>query len=131
MLVAEMLAHFCQADHGSMYVITQSVGVASQTDWLRTLTQVRVKDAQTIAVVLGVLNEIDAARNERNTIVHGTWRAHTEPGHAMVQTFNWSRAEVARDELWDLQELDAVIEHIQRLQLMLGNLGLKMGFLKT
>jgi hypothetical protein len=37
MLLGEMLAHFCHADHGSMYVITQNVAIATVTGWLRTL----------------------------------------------------------------------------------------------
>lgn len=129
MLLGEALAHFCHADPGSMYVITHNVSVATQTDWLRTLTEIQVKDATTKKVILDLLGEVDDARTERNTIVHGTWRAHHEPGFAWVQTFKWDRAEVVRDELWSLGDLDAAAQNIASLQLMLANLGVKMGFL--
>jgi hypothetical protein len=100
MLLGEMLAHFCHADPGSMYVITHNVSVATQTDWLRTLAEIQVKDETTKKVILDLLNEVDGARTERNTIVHGVWRAHSEAGFGFVQTFRWDRQEVVRDELW-------------------------------
>jgi hypothetical protein len=129
-LLAEMLAHSCHADPGAMYVITQNVSAATITDWLRTLTQIQIKDAPSATVILNLLNEIDDARGERNTIVHGTWFAADEPGFAWLQTFKWERQEVARSELWSTGDLDAVIDNLTTIQLMLSNLGITMGFLK-
>ena len=129
MLLGEMLAHFCSADHGAMYVITHNVSVATQTDWLRTLTEIQVKDDATKKVILELLNRVDDARTERNTVVHGTWRAHAERGFAFVQTFRWDRQEVVRDELWSVADLDATAEDIASLQTMLTNLGIRMKFL--
>lgn len=129
MLLAEMLAHFCHAQPGAMYVITQNVSAASIIGWLRTLTHIQVKDANTLAVVLDLLNEVDDVRNDRNTIVHGTWRAADDPGFAWCQTFSWERKEVARSELWSVADLDDVINDLCRAQLMLANLGVRMGFL--
>lgn len=130
MLLAEMLAHFCHADHGAMYVVTQSVSSASIIGWLRTLTDIQVKDQAQAKVVLELLNEVDDARTERNTIIHGTWRAADDPGFAWVHTLRWGRQEVAREELWSLADLDAAIHNLTQVQLMLANLGVKMGFLK-
>jgi hypothetical protein len=130
MLLGETLSHFCHADPGSMYVITQNVSAATVTDWLRTLVQIKVKEDTSAKIILDLLTEIDAARAERNTVVHGVWRAHEEPGFGWVQTFRWERSEVVKNELWSLADLDAVAEDLMRLQLMLGNLGIKLGFLK-
>lgn len=129
MLLSEMLAHFCSAQPGAMYVITQNVSSASIIGWLRTLTHIQVKNADTLVVILDLLNEVDEVRADRNTIVHGTWRAADDPGFAWCQTFNWERKKVARSELWSLADLDAVISDLQRAQIMLANLGVKMGFL--
>ena len=129
MLLGEMLAHFCRADPGSMYVITHNVSVATQTDWLRTLAEIHVKDVATKKVILDLLKEVNDTRAERNTIVHGVWRAHTELGFGFVQTFRWERQEVVRDELWSAADLDATAEHIASLQTMLTNLGIRMNFL--
>ena len=44
MLLGETLSHFCDADPGSMYVISHNVSAATITDWLRTLIQIKVKE---------------------------------------------------------------------------------------
>ncbi len=130
LLLAEMLAHFCRADHGSMYVITQNVSSATINGWLRILTEIHVKDMAAKETILAMLKEIDDAREERNLIVHGVWKTHDTPGFAWVQTMRWERSEVFKTELWSVPDLDAAIENIVGCQTMLGNLGLKLGFLK-
>lgn len=131
MLLGEMLAHFCKADHGSMYVITQSVSGSTITDWLRTLAQIKIKEDAGRKVIMDLLAEVDAARSERNTYVHGVWNGHEEPSLATVQTFKWDRAEVVQTSVCSVADLDDVISHLETVQLMLGNLGLGMGFLKA
>ena len=128
-LLAEMVAHFCVAEPGAMYVITNTVSGATMTDWLRTLTKIKVKDALSEKTITDLLAEIDTVRAERNAYVHGLWVAHGEAGFATVQTFNWDRREVVQTALCSTADLDGVIEHIATLQLMLGNLGIKLGFL--
>jgi hypothetical protein len=130
MLLGEALAHFCDADPGSMYVITQNVSAATVTDWLRTLVSIRVHDASWQQVILKLLKEVDAAREDRNIIVHGVWRGHETPGFGWVRTMRWERQEVTRDELWSLADIDYSIAHQESLQLGLANLGIKFGFLK-
>lgn len=129
MILSEMLAHFCQADHGSMYVITKNVSASTITDWIRTLTKIKVQPDTSQKIILDLLTEVDLARSERNTVVHGVWRAHDTPGFGLVQTFNWDRQEVMRDELWSTSDLDAVIEDLHDIQKRLSGLGLTMGFL--
>ncbi len=128
-LLAEMLAHFCRADHGAMYVITQNVSAATVTGWLRTLTEIQVKDVASAKVILDLLSEVDDARAERNTIIHGTWTSSDDPSAAFVRTFKWERQEVSRSELWSIDDLDDLLNRLTNIQLMLGNLGLSMGFL--
>jgi len=129
-LLAEMLSYFCHADPGAMYVISQSASSANVLKWLRQLVELQVHEPATVKILINLLDEIDAIREERNTVAHGLWRAHEEPGFAWVHTLRWGRSEVARDEHWSLADLDALIEDIRRMQLAVGNLGLKLGFLK-
>ncbi len=131
MLLAEMLAQFCDANHGAMYVITQNVSNATVTDWLRILTELRVEDGDTADIILDLLKQINDTRADRNVVVHGTWRGHNDPGFAWVQTVKWDRREVARDALWSVEDLNDLIDRITAIQLMLGNIGIQMGFLKT
>jgi hypothetical protein len=130
-LLADMLAHFCHAEPGAIYVLTQNVSNSTVGSWLRTLIDIKIKDAHFAKIIADLLTEVDDARTERNVIVHGLWRGHEEgDGFAWVQTLRWDRAEVARDELWSLADLDESIDNIQKIQLMLSNLGVRMGFLK-
>jgi hypothetical protein len=129
-MLAEMLAFYCRADPGSLYVITQKTASSSQIEWLRVLTQIKVKEPDTAKVILDLLTEIDDARCERNTIVHGIWRGHDTPGFGWVRTINWERCEVVKTELWSSADLDSAAENIVHLQLKLANLGRIMGFLK-
>lgn len=127
-LLGEMLSHFCRADPGAMYVITQTVSAATITSWLRTLTQIQVHDGDSAKVISDLLNDVDDARSERNTIVHGIWWAADDPGFAWVQTARWEREEVTRSELWSIGDLDATIANMNAIQLMLANLGIKLDF---
>lgn len=129
-ILSEFLSHMCHADPGAMYVITQTVASASVVTWCRRLVEIQVKDPQSRDVILNLLKEIDAARAERNTIVHGNWEAGDAPGFARVKTFRWDRQEVARDELRSIADFDGFLADLLLLQLQLANLGIKMGFLK-
>ena len=131
-LLAEMLSHFCTADPGSLYVITQTTSAASIVGWLRTLCRIRVKNPDTVNTLVNLLNEVDDARADRNTVVHGTWFAfEDDAGYGYVNTMKWDRAEVSKTELWSADDLMDVIHEIENLQLKLGNLGLSIGFLRT
>jgi hypothetical protein len=129
-LTAEFLAHLLQADPGAMYVITQSAANSAITNWVKTLIEIRFKDHDATGILLNLFKEIEDARLERNTIIHGLWHADPQPGFAHVGTFRWTREEVARDEMWSTHDLDDFIEHVRLLQRQLGNLGLRLGFLK-
>jgi hypothetical protein len=128
-LLSEMVSHFCAADPGAMYVVTQNVGTATIINWLRTLIEIKIKDALSAKIIGDLLLEIDDVRKTRNTLVHGTWWAGDTPEHGYVQTFRWDRTEVVKSELWSAQDIQEVVEEIKTLQLKLSNLGIKMGFL--
>ena len=130
MLLAEMLAHFCSADSGSMYVITQNVSAATITDWLRTLLDIKPALAGSRDIVRKLLADIDTARKERNDIVHGVWTAHDDPAFGWLRTTRWDRKEVSQVALWSLGDIDDAIAHQHSLQLGLANLGIKLGFLR-
>lgn len=129
-LLNECLAHFLGADHGSMYVLTYNVSNATVSGWLRTLTDIRAAP-QIHTALIQLLDDIDATRAERNVVVHGQWWAHDEPGYALATTLRMDRKEVVRSELWSVDDLDALIDHIRTLQLALGNLGLQLGYFKS
>lgn len=130
MLLSEMLAHFCHADPGSMYVITQDVSIASVTSWLRTLTEIQVKEPGSRKVLIDLLNEIDDVRARRNIVVHGAWSGHDTPGFAFVSTIRWSRSEVARSEMWSTDDFGDLLVDMADLQTRLAALGIGMGFLR-
>ena len=127
-LMAEFLSKICQADPGSMYVITQKAGAANLVSWIKTLVEVRFDPPDFRKVILDLFEEIDTARLERNTVVHGLWYKGHEPGFGLTQTVSWTRAEVAKDEVWTLGDLDELIDEIKTLQGGLGNLMLRLGF---
>ena len=102
----------------------------AQTGWLRTLTEIQVKDVNSAKVIFDLLSEIDDARAERNTIVHGTWTAADDPTAAFVRTFKWERQDAARSELWSVDDIDDLIDDLTTIQLKLANLGIAMGFFK-
>ncbi len=130
MLLDKMLAHFISAPPGTTYVITQTVGSASIVQWIRTLIDVRLRTRpENFAILTDLLNEVDGARSERNTIVHGVWRAGDVEGAAIVQTFRWDRAEVIRDEVLSPPDLDDFIEELQQIQKRLKDAGVSLGFL--
>lgn len=129
-LCSDLLAHFCSADPGAMYVITQNVSNSTVTDWLRTIGHIKLSQPDASEALKELLLEVDAARTERNTIVHGTWLGHTEDGFAIVNTFKWERAEVSKDELYSIADLDDLIDQMEGLQLALANFGIQMGFFK-
>ena len=132
-LLANMLAHFCGAEHGAMLVITQTVANSSVVQWLRTLIEIKVKDLHSKDILLNLMNEVDDARTERNTLVHGAWYGDVNagPGFAWVQTFRWDRAEAAKDEFYSASDIDSLIGEIQRLQGEIAQIGLMLGFLKA
>jgi hypothetical protein len=129
-VMCEMLAFLCQAEPGAMYVLSKNVSNATVSDWLKVLVQMKAQDADTRKVILDLLGEIDDARNERNVVVYGLWRAHPNPTHAWVLTIRWERSEVARHELWSTGDLDDLLAQLRRLHLMLANLGIQFGFLR-
>lgn len=130
-LLGEFLSHLCEANPGAMYVITKNVASATVTDWLKTLIKIKFTDGPDRRALIQVMNDIDTTRGERNIVVHGTWRGHAEPGFAWVDTIRWNRSEVKKSELWSLDDLNDLIIEIQQHTLVLGKLGLKLGFLKT
>ncbi len=114
-----------------MYVMTQNVSNSTVTDWRRTIGQIKLSQPDAFEVLKDLLLEVDAARTERKTVVHGTWLGHTEDGFAIVNTFKWERAEVSKDELYSIADLDDLIKQMEDLQLRLADFGIQMGFFKA
>ncbi len=74
-LMGELLAYMCKADASRMYVITQNVSSSAVNGWLATLSPIVFqRQPDRLSVVVDLLKDIDLARNERNDVVHGSWR---------------------------------------------------------
>jgi hypothetical protein len=129
-LLGEMLAHFCSSDPGAMYVITQNVGNSTVTGWLRTLVQIKIKNPDSAKVIGDLLTEIDNTRAERNAVAHGNWWGGDDPKVGHVHSLNWERSEVAKEVVWHIDDFDDLIGQIEEIQLMVANLGVRLGFLR-
>ena len=128
-LANEFLVKICSADPGAMYVITQNTSNSTVMKWLCTLVEVKLSPPESRDVVLDLLKEIDLVREERNSVVHGLWRAGDHEGFAHANSLKWSRGEVIRDEMWSIADFDELIDHIRLLQGRMANVMIKMGFL--
>ena len=111
-LQAEFLAHLLQADPGSMYIMTQNVSAKTVTSWIRTMTPIQLSDQESQQRIADLLTEIDEVRADRNALVHGVWSTESVTGTVLVQTVRWERADIVKDEIWTLADLDELIDRL-------------------
>jgi hypothetical protein len=129
-LEGEFLSHLLAADPGGMYVITQNVAGSTITGWLRVLCKMRYTHATSLDRLNDLFNRIDEARGERNSYIHGLWQNGPDSGACVVQTVRWDRAEVVKQEVVTLADLDDLIGRINEIFLELAQLGRNLGFHK-
>jgi hypothetical protein len=131
-LMGELLAYMCKADASRMYVITQGVSNAAVSGWLSTLApMVFQRDPERLRIVVELLKEVDLARNERNEVIHGSWRGSSSPGFAHVVTTNWDRKEVFKDAMWSVSDLEQLIGDINGLIYRLYDFCSEIGAIRT
>lgn len=128
-LVGEFLSYLLKADPGAMYVLNQEVGCGTQIKWIRVLAYDRFTNDNTRANLKILFDRLDAARGERNAYVHGIWIDGPEPNTAIVQTVKVDRAEMIRDELVTVSDLDDLFSEIRSVALELHQISEALGFL--
>ncbi len=101
----EFLSWLLQAHSTSMYVLTQSVSVSTQSTWSRTLIEFGLGEPHKTEA-LAILSMADEIRQDRNALVHGLWEVGPEPETALVSTVRLDRPETVRKELVTLADLD-------------------------
>lgn len=128
--VAMLLGTLMGADLGASSIVTNIVSNSTQVKCIRGLLSVKAhKEPEATAKVIALLDRVDDMRAERNELVHGLWTATaSSPGVAMVNTANLDRAELIRDRLVTVADLDALVEHIKEWIADYATLGVEFGF---
>ncbi len=131
-LMGELLAYMCKADASRMYVITQNVSSSAVSGWLSTLSPIVFQSQpDRLSVVVDLLKDIDLARNERNDVVHGSWRGASSAGFAHVVTTKWDRQKVFKDAMWSVADFDELIADINGLIYRLFDFCSDVGAIRT
>jgi hypothetical protein len=66
---------------------------------------------------------------DRNELIHGSWDpTNCEPGTAIINTANLDRAEIIRDRLITVSDLDELIAEIEDWIKDYATLGAELGF---
>jgi hypothetical protein len=121
---AMLLGTLMGADLGGSSIVTNIVSNSTQVKCIRGLLGV-----EATAEVISLLDRVDDMRAERNELVHGLWTAtDSSAGVAMVNTTNLDRAELIRDRLVTVADLDALVEHTEEWITDYATLGAKFGF---
>ncbi len=127
--VAMLLGTLMNADLGASSYLTNNVSDALQIKCIRALLSVHAHKEPATQDVIDLLNRADEMRAERNELVHGIWNAvGCEPGTALVNTANLDRAEIIRDRLVTIPDLDQLIHDIEAWIRDYAMLGVKIGF---
>ena len=131
MILGEFLSYLVEGNAGSLYVITQNVAGSTVSDWCRVLCEMRFQDGPTRKALKEMFLEADDARKQRNIYIHGLWRKGPEPKTALVRTVRWDRAEVLKDELVTVGDLESLLRRSDELFLTLHGIGVRLGFRKA
>lgn len=123
----EYVSYLLRANRTSMYIVTQSVSISTQSTWARVLTQDYLREPHKTEA-LEILAASDEVRAERNTLVHGLWERGAEPATALVQTVRLDRAEIIRNELVTHSDLNELSRHIMETTERFAALAEKLGF---
>ncbi len=127
--VSMLLGTLLNADLGASSYLTNSVSDALQIKCIRALLGVHAHKEPATKDVVDLLDRADEMRSERNELVHGLW--HTKgcaPKTALINTTNLDRAEIIRDRLVTVSDLDQLIEDIETWIKDYATLGAKIGF---
>lgn len=112
-LILMLLGTSLIADQGAMFVIANSVSVATQSKWIRILLETHQHQSESLKPVFDLLTRAEDMRQERNEFVHGIWEtSECEAGTGLVETVNLDRTEIIRSRLVTTRDLDDLIRDI-------------------
>ncbi|UPJ52490.1 hypothetical protein IVB30_14740 [Bradyrhizobium sp. 200] len=127
--IAFLLGTLMNADLGASGYLTNNVSSALQIKCIRALLSVHAHKEPATKGVIDLLDRADELRSERNELVHGLW--HTmgcAPKTALVNTTNLDRAEIIRDRLITVSDLDQLVDDIETWVKDYATLGARIGF---
>jgi hypothetical protein len=127
--IAMLLGTLMNADLGASSHLTNNVSNALQVKCIRALLSVHAHEEPATNDVVDLLDRADEMRIERNELAHGIWNATgCEPKTALINTANLDRAEIIRDRLVTVPDLDHLIQDIERWITDYATLGAQIGF---
>jgi hypothetical protein len=127
--IAMLLGTLMNADLGASSYLTNSVSAALQIKCLRALLSVHAHKEPATKDVVDLLDRADEMRTERNELMHGLWHTNgCAPMTALINTTNLDRAEIIRDRLVTVADLDQFVEDIETWIKDYATLGAQIGF---
>ena len=127
--ISMLLGTLMGAALGASQQVTASMSCATQIKAIRALLSVHAHKEEATRDVVALLDRADDLRSERNELVHGIWNASgRESGTVMVNTVNLDRAEIIRDRLVTIADLDDLAREIETWIEDYASLGAKIGF---
>jgi hypothetical protein len=125
-----LLATLIKADLGGSNIVTNTLSVSAKIKCIRGLLSVRAnEEAAATAKVTQLLDRADLIRTDRNELIHGEWNATgCEPKTALINTISLERAEIIRDRLITIPDLEELIAEIEEWIRDYVALGVENGF---
>jgi hypothetical protein len=124
-----LLGTLMGADLGGSSIVTNTLSISAQIKCIRGLLGVHAHKEPATKDVSGLLDRADEIRQERNELIHGLWNAQgCELKTALVNTTNLDRAEIIRDRLVTVPDLDELIAEIEEWIRDYATLGVRIGF---
>lgn len=128
-LISWLLGTCLLADLAAVSVVANSVGVSTQTRWIRALIASHEHEEEQNKRVVELLTRADDLRQERNELVHGVWDSTgCDPQTCLVETANLDRAEIIRSRLVTMHDLDDLLNDIDTWISDYVALGSELGF---
>ncbi len=95
--------------------VAQDVSNASKLGWIRQLLKQMFVGQVGHAHMIEMLDRIDDARRQRNSLMHGLWREGSEGNVALVQTIRTDRAIPIQHEVITVADLADLLKDILTL----------------
>ena len=119
LFVSDLFVYLSRGAPHAMVIVTSNVSQSSLSSWIRTLLDLLECPMSWEKDIREALAEIDEMRPERNALIHGNWIVGDELGVATVHTIRLERKEVIKTELVTVSDLEAFLDRIHDLTLLL------------
>jgi hypothetical protein len=127
--LAMLLGTLLGANLGASGIVTNTLSISAQIKCIRALLSVHAHKEADTPDVSALLDRADEIRLERNELMHGLWNPQgCEPKTALVNTTSLYRAEIIRDRLVTVPDLDELIDEMESWIKDYATLGAKIGF---